>query len=104
MTRSEAWLGNENQKSRHQFNKHASLLTSFLSLVTCHCSLSVASRQAEHKVADDVALNLAGAGFDGVAARAQVAVRPFAMIDGVRACAAKLPIRAEHLHSDLLHA
>src|SRR5262249_29479184 len=69
-----------------------------------HLSLSVAFRQAEHKVADDVALNLAGAGFDGVAARAQIAMRPFAMIDGVRACAAELPIRAEHLHSDLLHA
>src|SRR5581483_2255219 len=67
-------------------------------------SPSITLRQAEHEVADDVALNLAGAGFDGIAARPQVAVRPFAVIDGRVAGGGQLAVGAEHLHRHLLQA
>src|ERR1700754_3519484 len=94
------------------FSCHLSLVTChascYLSLVTCHASCylsrSIAFRQAQHKVADDVALDFAGACFDGVAARPQIAVRPFAVINRLVACAAELPIRTEHFHCDLLHS
>ena len=44
----------------------------------------IAARQPQHEVPDDVALHLGGASLDGVAAGAQVAVRPGAVIDRVR--------------------
>src|SRR5579883_2681393 len=55
-------------------------------------------------MADDVALDLAGSGFDGVAARAQIAVGPLAFIEGVRRSVRELAVRAEHFHGDLLEA
>ena len=44
----------------------------------------VASGQAENKMSDDVALHFGSAGFDGIAARAQVGVGPHAVVDGAR--------------------
>lgn len=53
---------------------------------------------------NDVALHFGRAGFDGVAASAQVGVGPEALVDGVRVTAEKLAIGAEQFLRDLLEA
>src|SRR5437763_2793956 len=70
------------------------------SLITHHSSLRlIALRQAEHALGDDVALDFAGAGLDGVAARAQVGILPEAVIKIF-----ELPVGAEYLLRGLLRA
>src|SRR5277367_4393969 len=64
----------------------------------------VASGQAKNEMPNDVALHFGGAGFDGVAASAQVGVGPEAVVDGVRVAAEKLAIGAEQFLCDLLEA
>src|SRR5215831_14541503 len=59
----------------------------------------VALRKTEHAFGDDVALNLAGARLDGVAARAQVGVLPDAVVEVF-----ELPVGTEELLRRLLHA
>src|SRR5947199_2231126 len=61
-------------------------------------SMSVALGQAEHALGDDVSLDLARSGLDGVAARAKVAVLPDAAVE-----VDELPVRAEDLLRGLLH-
>ncbi len=53
---------------------------------------------------NDVALHFGRAGFDGVAASAQVGVGPEAVVDGMRVAAQKLAIVAEQFLGDLLEA
>src|SRR5215216_5434549 len=57
----------------------------------------VALRQPEHALGDDVALNLAGARLDGVAARAEVGVLPGAAVEVL-----ELAVGAEYLLRGLL--
>src|SRR5487761_1985398 len=64
----------------------------------------IALGQAQHEVADDVALNLRRARLDGVAARAQIPVRPLALVDHAGRSVRQLPIRPENLHRNLLEA
>src|ERR1700730_580309 len=68
------------------------------------CSGLITSGQAENKMADDVALHFGSAGFDGIAARAQVGVGPHAIVNRVRITAKQLAIRAENFLCDLLQA
>src|SRR4029077_17845474 len=63
---------------------------------------SVTSGQSEHEVPDDVALNLRCACLDGVAARAQIAVRPDAFVDGVAVRGFELSVGTEQFLRDLL--
>src|SRR5437660_8417789 len=67
-------------------------------------SSSVALRQPQHKMPNDVALDFRRACFDGVAAGTQIAVGPHAAIDRVRAVAFELSVGAEQLLRDLLEA
>src|SRR5215204_5752594 len=60
---------------------------------------SVALRQAEDALGDDVALDFAGARLDGVAARAEVGVLPGAFIEIL-----ELAVGAEYLLRGLLRA
>src|SRR4051794_31703583 len=53
---------------------------------------------------DDVALDLRGPRFDGVAPRAQVAVRPLAVVDRARVAAFQLAVWTQQLLRDLLEA
>src|SRR5215831_18260578 len=55
-------------------------------------------------MADDVALHFGGSGFDGVSARAKVAVRPDAIVDGVGIAGKQLAVGAQQLLSELLDA
>src|ERR1039457_7605740 len=47
----------------------------------CMAVSSVALGQSQDEVADDIALDLGGAGFDGVAARPQIGVGPLAFVE-----------------------
>ena len=66
--------------------------------------LLVAPGEAEDEVADDVALDFGGTGFDGVAAGAQVRIGPEAVVDGVGIVGQKLTIRPEEFLRYLLEA
>src|SRR5262245_14310649 len=55
-------------------------------------------------MADDVALDFRRARFNRIAARAQVAVRPRAVIDGVPIRGFELPVRTQEFLRDLLQA
>src|SRR5262245_51623770 len=66
------------------------------------CASSIASRQAQHEVSDDVPLHLGGPRLDRVAARAEVAVRPRSVVDRSRIEAFELTVRTEQLLRDLL--
>src|ERR1035438_2373706 len=70
----------------------------------CTAASSVALRQSQHEVSDDVALNFGCAGFDGIAPRPQVRVGPLAIVESAVARSRQLAIRAEHFHGDLLQA
>src|ERR1035438_7878451 len=70
----------------------------------CMAISSVALWQSQDEVADDVALDLGGAGFDGVAARPQPSVGPLAVVEGDFGAARQLAVWAEQLHGDLLEA
>src|ERR1039457_4021621 len=65
---------------------------------------SVALGQSQDEVADDVALDLGRAGFDGVAARAQIGVGPLAAVEGEVGAARQLAVWPEQLHGHLLEA
>src|SRR5271157_3910371 len=55
-------------------------------------------------MADDIALHLARAGFDGVSACTQIAVGPKPFVDGVGIACHELPVRTENFLGDLLEA
>src|SRR5208282_5725382 len=56
-----------------------------------------ALRQAQHALADDVALDLTGAAGDRGLARGDYAAGPFATLDSSRRPALEIRVRAEHL-------
>src|SRR5258708_4612425 len=60
--------------------------------------------QAEHEMADDVALDLAGSGFDGISAAAQILVRPLAFVERIGGAVRELAVRPQNFHRDLLEA
>src|ERR1700733_9930379 len=64
----------------------------------------ITSGQAENKVADDVSLHFGSTGFDGIAARAQIRVRPHAIVNGTRVASQQLAVWAENFLRDLLQA
>src|SRR5271157_419653 len=65
---------------------------------------SVAARQPEHEMPDNVALNFRSPGFDRISAASQVAVRPQTVVNRFRIALHKLAIRPEQLLRKLLHA
>src|SRR5690242_14843404 len=66
--------------------------------------MALAFREAEHALADDVALDLGGTALDGVGPRAQEGVLPEAVGHRPLAAVAQLAERALDLHGQLLHA
>src|SRR3984957_5039448 len=55
-------------------------------------------------MADDVALHLGSAGFDGIASRAQVGVGPHAVVNRARIAGQQLAVRSQDFLRDLLQA
>src|SRR5262245_60741455 len=62
-------------------------------------SMSIALRQSEHALGDDVALDFAGSGLNGIPTRPQIGVLPHAVVE-----IDQLPVRPKDLLRDLLRA